>query len=351
MSRNEAHAPSAELMEQMTGFYVSRAIFLATDLGMIDQLAREPGTGVAVAEKLGADPHAVTRLLRLLASAGMLVQQPDGRFVLSDKGQLLRSDVPDSLRDVVWVFAGPLTQRLWADLEHGLRTGGPVFEHAYGVPAFGYFPQHPDEGMVFNRAMTYFASKIAGAVLDVYDFSGFGTVVDVGGGHGMLVRSILRANPGVRGTVYDLPHVVATVRDEVAASDLADRCQVVGGDFFVEVPEGGDAYVLKSVIHDWNDERSLTILRNVHRVMPADGRLLIVEPVVSDQVTESPTDLMVTGSDLNMMLTVGGAERTETEYRELLALAGFTLRNITPLGGLSTGIHGVHSVIECSKIV
>ncbi|WP_307937221.1 methyltransferase [Salinispora arenicola] len=114
----------------------------------------------------------------------------------------------------------------------------------------------------------------------MYDFSGFGTVVDVGGGHGMLVRSILRANPGVRGTVYDLPHVVATVRDEVAASDLADRCQVVGGDFFVEVPEGGDAYVLKSVIHDWNDERSLTILRNVHRVMPADGRLLIVEPVV-----------------------------------------------------------------------
>lgn len=349
MTTTTAPAPSAELMQMITGFYVSKAIFLATELGIVDQLADRPQTGTELAEKTGAHPQALTRLLRLLASAGVLVQHADDRYALSEKGELLRRDVPDSLRDVVWVFAGPLPQRLWSELEHGVRTGQPVFELTHGVPAFGYFPTHPEEGMTFNRAMTYFASKISGAVIDVYDFSSFRTVVDVGGGHGMLLRSILQANPGVRGILYDLPHVVDSVRAEVAASGLADRCQIVGGDFFADVPAGGDAYVLKSVIHDWDDERSSTILRNVHRVLPDGGRLLIVEPVVSDHVTASPEDLMVAGSDLNMMLTVGGQERTEREYRDLLGATGFKLERIFPLGGLSTGIHGVHSVIECVK--
>lgn len=351
MERNEALAPSAEVMQLITGFYVSKAIFLATELGLVDQLAEKPQTGNELAEAGNFHPHALVRLLRLLAGAGLLEHHDDGRFSLTEKGALLRTGVPDSLRDVAWLFAGPHPQALWHELETGLRTDKPVFEKAFGVTAFGYFPQHPEEGMIFNRAMTYFAGKIAGAVNEAYDFSPFHTVVDVGGGQGMLVRSILAMNPHLKGILIDLPHVVDSARGEVAASDLADRMEIVGGSFFEGVPAGGDCYILKSVIHDWDDDFSRTILKHIHKVLPENGRLLIVEPVVADTTTtESPVDLMVAGSDINMMLTVGGAERTETEYRELLAGVGFKLERIFPLGGLSTGIHGVHSVIESTKI-
>ncbi|WP_211323377.1 methyltransferase [Amycolatopsis palatopharyngis] len=340
---------SASLMRMITGFYPSRAIYLAADLGLADLLAAGPRTAADLAAATGTHTPSLTRVLGLLTSTGVLVQDADGKFGLSPMGELLRTDTPDSVHQIALLFAGPLQHQLWGELEHSVRTGESAFERALGEPVFSYLSKHPEEAIVFDRAMTYFATQIATGVVEAYDFSPFDTVVDVGGGQGMLLRNVLRAYPGVNGILFDRPEVVDGVRAEIAESDLADRCAVVGGSFFEEVPSGGEVYLLKSIIHDWDDEHSAEILGNCRRVMPENGRLLLIDQVVPDRVGLSAEDEMITGSDLNMMVTIGGRERTEGELRTLLANSGFELNKIVPLGGLERGIHGVCSVIECMR--
>jgi hypothetical protein len=231
---------------------------------------------------------------------------------------------------VALLFAAP-NMRAWDDLLYSVQTGQIAFDHAYGMPAFQYIGEHPEDAATFNAAMTAGSSVTAANVPAAYDFSRHRRLVDVGGGHGILLISILRSNPPLRGVLYELPFVADGARKAVAEAGLAGRCDVVAGDFFQSVPEGADAYILKSVIHDWDDAKSTQILGHCRRAIAADGRLLLVELVLPDRIDRSPRCQMGTGSDINMLVNVGGRERTDADFRGLLATSGFRLTSIRPV--------------------
>ena len=217
--------------------------------------------------------------------------------------------------------------RSWGHLLESVRTGCAAFDGVFGEPAFDYLAKHADESTVFNEGMSGFTSSIAPAVAEAYDFSAFGTIVDVGGGHGMLLNTILRACPGVNGIVFDSPHVAAGAEDSIRGADLAGRCRAVGGDFFEGVP-AGDAYLMKHIIHDWPDDRATTILRRCRRRANPGGKLLLIEQVVAPGGAGDIAKLI----DLEMLVIAGGKERTEAEYRHLLAGAGWRLSRVIPTG-------------------
>lgn len=321
----------ARLFEMATAYYVSNALYAAARLGLADRLNASPRPAAEVAAEVGADPDALQRLLRFLAAAGVVEERAPASFALTPLGEGLRRDVEDSLAAVVLQFASPWQQRSWAALEHSVRTGAPAFESVFETSVFSFLAGHPDEAAVFNRSMSFFAGSASAAAAEAYDFSRFRTVADVGGGRGALLAHVLRSNAGLRGILFDLPHVVAGVEERFAAEGLGERCQVVAGDFFQSVPSGADAYVLKSVIHDWDDERSSVILSNCRGAMPDDGTLLLVESVQPDAVEAGAGSRVVTGSDLNMLVHTGGRERTEREFRTLLGNAGFTLTRTIPV--------------------
>jgi hypothetical protein len=341
--------PAARLLGLATGYYVSCALHTAARLGVADELAGGARDCGSLAAATGADADALRRVLRLLVGAGVLREEPDDRFALTEVGECLRTDAPDGLRDVVLQFAGTWQQRSWSALEHTVRTSQPGFEREFGTDVFGYLGAHPAEAAVFHRAMTFFASRTSDAVAEAYDFGRFRILADVGGGHGALLATLLRAHPRLRGVLVDLPEVVAGAGERLAAAGVADRCAVVGGDFFAEVPAGADAYLLKSVVHDWDDERAAAILRNCRRAMPADGTLLLVEMVYPTGFTDSLTDLWVAGSDVNMMLHAGGRERTLDEWAALLARAGLELTGAVPVRPRWSGL-ALNSVIEARPL-
>ena len=216
--------------------------------------------------------------------------------------------------------------RAWGELLHSVKTGGVAFEHSYGMPAFAYFAQHPETDRVFNEAMISWTEQVAGAVASTYDFAPFGTVVDVGGGYGTLLAAILRGNPRARGILLDQPGVIAGAAGLLAAAGVADRCATAGGDFFAAVPAGGDAYVLAQILHDWDDERCVAILRQCRRAIPDHGTLLVVELVLP------PGEEPFFGNwlDLHMLVMTGGCERTATQYDALFRAAGFRLTRVVP---------------------
>ena len=324
--------PQAVLYRLAVGHYVSRALGLVAKLGVADLLAAGPRGAEDLAAATGTHAGALRRVLRLVASVGILTENEDGRFELTPLGDCLRADSPGSARAAVLLFAGERVQESWKDLEYCVRTGEPAFRKRGVSDPFVEMATSPEDAANFDAAMAEFTRLTAIAVSATYDFSGLRTLVDVGGGNGALLIGILTAHPDLDGIVFDQPHVAERATAEIDRSGLADRCRAVGGDFFDAVPEGGDAYVLKHVIHDWDDDHSVTILRNCHQAMGPDGRLLVVEGVYPERIDQSFQSRGAAANDVNMLVSTGGRQRSEAEFRALYEQAGFTLERIVPTG-------------------
>ncbi|MGO8786427.1 MAG: methyltransferase [Terriglobia bacterium] len=306
------------------GIIAAQAIHVVVKLRVPDLLASGPKTIAELAADTGTHPRALECLLRALTTLEMFARTPDGRFANTPPTEVLRADHPQSQRDGALLLPAAFMWRPLGELEESVRTGEASFQRIFGQCFFEYLGNHPEDAAVFNSAMTQGVSWSTPSLLTAYNFARFERLVDVGGGEGALLRDILSATPGLRGVLFDLPQVVSRA-SEVLTGDIADRCQIVGGDFFDSVPEGADAYILKGVIHDWPDEDAVRILRNTRRAIRSDGTLLILEGVV-DSVA-SPVGV----SEL-LMLVIGGRERTEDDFRFLLAASGFTLTRIIPTG-------------------
>lgn len=335
MSREVAGAPPSTLMQQITGFMPAQVVYVAAHLGIADLLADGTKSSETLARVTGTHAPSLHRLLRALASLGLLDEIKPGQFALTATGAHLRTDMPGSLRNLALMFGGEHSWRSWGDLLHSVRTGESAAQHIYGLDSFEYLAAHPKEASIFNAAMADITREVARAVSAAYDFSRFRTIVDVGGGNGTLISAIMAGAPALRGVVFDLQTGNAEAPQQLAAAGVAERCEVVAGDFFRSVPNGADVYVLKSVIHDWDDDRSVLILKNCRRAISGNGKLLLVERVMPARMETSPSHQRMAMIDINMLAVPGGRERTEAEYRALFAAAGFALAQILPLSALS----------------
>jgi SAM-dependent methyltransferase len=314
---------ASRLLDIIGGSWMSQAVYVAAELRIADLLAGGPKRVDELAKAAGCHPPSLARLMRGLASLGICVEWEDGRFDLTPMGSLLRSDAPDSLRSwaIVW---GKLQWPVWGNLLHSVRTGESARTLVLGTKGYEHLARDAEAATVFNRAMTEVTRLVANEVARVYDFSGARRIVDVGGGYGQLVTAILKAHPKARGVVVDMPHASEAAKLYARDAGVAERCEFVAGDFFESVPPGGDTYLLKSVLHNWNDEKSALILRNCGRAMPRGAKLLLVERIFPARLDVSPAHQAVARSDLNMLVGPGGHERTEVEFRNLLGAAGFT---------------------------
>ncbi len=323
-----AAAPSTKLLEMLDGYRVVQALYVAAQLGIADLLKDGPKHSEELARTTGAHARSLHRLLRALASLDVLEERHDGRFTLTPVGDYLRSDVPGSLRAAVIFYGGRRHWTAWGQLLDSVKSGSTAF----GAPSPSAFlemaARDPESARIFNEAMAALTGPVNASVIAAYDFSSTGTLVDVGGGYGALLGGILVANPRLRGVLFDIPPVIEGARHRIAAAGLAGRCELIAGNAFEAIPGGGDAYILKWILHDWNDELSITILTNCRAAMRDDGKLLLVERVVPQRAEPTPDAANRFLSDLNMLLLSGGCERTEDEYRVLLAAAGFDLRRI-----------------------
>jgi hypothetical protein len=317
------------LRSMMVGYEVAQVIYVAAKLGIADLIGDEPRTIRELAERTGAHEGALHRVLLALASLGILTDLGDRRFGLTERGGYLQSATPGSLRRAA-LLSGERSYRAWGGLLHSVETGETAFEHVFGMRTFEYMAQNPALAALYNDAMSASAEERAAAVVDAYDFSRFGSIADVGGGQGALLAAILAAHPSLRGIILERTSLVAGIHHRLAGAGVAGRCEVVAGDFFQAVPPGADAYLLSHVIHNWDDARCAVILRNCHAAMAQTGTLLIVEQVLPARVDASPSAQRALMADLHMMVITGGEERTEIEYRTLLAAAGFELRRVIP---------------------
>lgn len=328
--------PPLQMLQLISGFWISRCIYVAAKLGVPDLL----GDGSKTAEELAAATatHAPSlfRVLRALAAVGVLTHS-DNRFGNTPLSETLRSDVPGSIRAFALTELGEEHYPAWGELLYSVRTGEIAFNKAFGEPVWEFFAKHEDNARIFNDAMSGMTAQAEQALHAAYEFAGINTIIDVGGGHGGLITSILKKNPGMRGILFDAPQVIEGAKTKIAGSGVADRCRVEGGDFFQAVPEGADAIIMKWIIHDWNDEQSITIMKKCHRALPANGKLILVEAVVP------PGNEMHFAKfiDLNMLVMTGGRERTAEEFRQLYDAAGFKLTKVVPTESPFSVIEGV----------
>lgn len=325
------------LQQLVWGKATTQCLFVAAKLGIADLLADGPRTVEELAAATHTNAEALYRVLRLLASLEVFVELEPRRFALTPMAELLQADAPCSFRDYAIVHGSEWYNRAWAHLLYSVETSQPAFDHACGLPLFDYMEQNPAAATDFNNSMTALSRFEAAGVCAAYDFSGCATVVDVGGGHGRLLTAILAAYPAMRGILFDQPAVVAAAASELASSEAGARCQAVGGDFFTGVPPGGDCYLLKHIIHDWDDERSAVILRHCRQAMNAGGRVLVVEGVMPPGNAPSNSKLW----DVVMLaLTNGGRERTAEEYAALFGKAGLALSRVVPTNAVVSIVEG-----------
>lgn len=317
----------AALVRMLFGYFPAQVVHVAVRAGIADRLAGGTLSADELASATGCDPGSLRRLLRALVAIGLLGQPRPDEFELTSTGQLLRADHPSSVRNYALLFCGEQVWQSWGDLEYSVRTGKSAWERRYGPP-FGPEFMSPEFAAVFNAAMAEGTKAAAPAVIAAGRFGRFSTVADLGGGRGTLLAAILAAHPALHGILLDLPRALDGVASVLTAAGVADRCTLAPGDFFLDIPGGADAYLLKSVIHDWDDERAGAILANCRKAMPSGATLLIVEPIASEQPDQDM--FSVSYSDLNMLVCTSGRERTETEFRRLLTAAGFAVRRITP---------------------
>ena len=323
---------SRDLLHQLLfGFYASQLIVVAARLGLADLLRDGPRTNDELARSTATHASSLRRVLRGLACVGVLYEIEPGHFELSPFGEPLLSDAPESMHSVVTLYGGEEVWRAWGNLLYSVKTGETAFEQLYGVNHFGWVAQSSSSEAYFHELWGDTTSQVAPAILAAYDFSGFRSVVDVGGGNGALVAAILAANPAQHGVLFDTAAGVSEAAAVLAAAGVADRCDVVAGDFFESVPRGGDLYILKSAFDDWDEKRIVEILSNCRRAMAGDARLAVVEAVLPPRIERPGTSVGLVMSDLNMLVCCGGHRRTEIELSSLLGSAGFEVSRVVPV--------------------
>jgi hypothetical protein len=332
--------PDAQLLQLIGGAFVAQAVYVAAKLGIADQLSAGEKDVKYLAEKNTADERSLYRVLRTLASVGVFAEGHNKTFSNTPVSETLRSDHPRSTRDLtIWLGEEP-HWRVYGELLYSVKTGKPAFDRVHGQPVFPYmFETNKPLGDIFNRAMTSYSHQSIGPVLKAYDFSNAKTVADIAGGHGHLLAAILAENPQVKGVLFDLPVVLKGAPQMLKSYGVADRIELVEGDFIKEIPVKADIYLLKHIIHDWYEDRCQTILRNIRINMPDGARVLIIEAVIPEG--NEPHFGKI--ADLEMLLTPGGVERTPTEFQELLADSGFRLNRIIPT-------MGPVSIVEAMKV-
>jgi O-methyltransferase domain/Dimerisation domain len=338
LERKEAQvdqpSPPAALRQMLTGFWMTQCLYAAARLGIADVVAEGPRPVAELATRVHANPSALYRLLRALASVGVFAEVGSQCFEQTPLSSLLREGTSDSLRGLA-LLLGTISVPVWAQIVHSVQTGQPAVETVLGSSLFEYLDHNPEAAKIFDEAMAGQTVMIARAVSAAHDFSRYQTIVDIGGGKGALIAEILEAAPRSRGINFDQPAVAERARLLLQSKGVAERCQTIGGDFFVEIPSGGDAYLLKFVLHDWSDEDCARILRNTRAAMAGHGVLLVIESVIPPGNESYPGKFM----DVNMLVMTGGRERTESEYRTLLERGGFRLRRVT-------SAHPMASIIE-----
>ncbi|GAA1950688.1 methyltransferase [Amycolatopsis minnesotensis] len=311
------------------GFMMTHAVRAAADLKLLDAVGSGTRAAAAVATELGTPAETTTRLLRALTALGLCTEPRPGEFSATAAGALMRSDHPASMHAFVETFTDPVMTSAWPELPFSVRTGRTAFDEVHGKPFFAYLREEPEKSALFNDAMRDGTRAVAETLPNCFDFGPYRTVLDIGGGDGTLISPVLRENPHLRGIVFDSGEGGAQAPERLAAAGVGDRCAVAAGDFFSAVPAGAEVYLIKSILHDWDDDRSTTILGHCRSVIPADGRLLIVEPVLPE--TADPALARLYLSDLNMLVNVGGRERTRADFEALCARAGFTVTGANPI--------------------
>lgn len=342
-------APSVAARERLRdligGYRLSQAIYVATRLGIPDLLADGPRDIDELARATESHGPSLRRVLLVLVAADVLDKVGPRHFALSSVGYELRAGVPGSRRNSVLFLLNESHWRPWGHLLHTVRTGETAFAHVHGAGLFDYLAGHPEEAALFNAGMLGNSPAHARLVAASYDFSRMSLVVDVAGGRGRLLAAILERNPRLRGILFDLPHVIEDARQLIDDAGVADRCEFVGGSFFEAVPEGGDAYILRNIIHDWQDDRAVAILTTCRRAMVDSARLILVERFVPDDPREAP---LVVHADLEMLVNVGGQERTTEDYATLFECSGLQLTQAISLGRAAEAMG--HHLIEAQPV-
>jgi hypothetical protein len=324
------------MQELILAAWVSQGITAVADLGVADALAAGPLPIDELAGKVGADPDALGRLLRALIGKGIFAQRDDGRYELSPLANVLRSDVPVSMAPMARFIGARQHREHWSLLTEAIRTGSAVVPALRGKGFFDYLGDEPEFGQIFNDAMTGLSGLSIGPVVDAYDFTRFGTIVDVAGGHGRLLAAILASAPDAQGVLYDLPEVIAGAPALLRESHVAERVRLAEGSFFDGVPQGADAYVLKHIIHDWDDDESIQILRNVRSAAAPGAALLLVETLIPEDDSAS----VAKWTDMEMLIINDGRERTANEYRRLFDEAGFEMVGVVDTASRFSVIEG-----------
>ena len=328
--------PHVQLIQMGTAAWVNAVVFAAAKIGLADQLAAGPRNADELAAPMRLHAPSLHRLMRTLAGLGVLTERDAQRFALTPMGEALKTGAPGSARATVIAFGGAFW-RGWEQIVYSLETGNTGFDKAHGMPLFEYLKQHPAEASDVSEAMVGFHGEEPPAVAEAYDFSGFKTVVDVGGATGNLLAAILTRHAGPRGVLFDMPHVVGDAPALLKARGVENRVTIEAGSFFETVPAGGDCYLLSHIIHDWNEGKCLTILGHCRKAIKPGGRLLIIEMVLPAGDTPHPGKVL----DMVMLVFPGGQERTEAEYGALLGKAGFRLSRVVPTASAVSVVEAV----------
>jgi precorrin-6B methylase 2 len=325
-SPSEKVPPYMQVLSMLFGAYVSQAVLMIAEFRLADLVRDGKKSTAQLAEATHTDESHLYRLLRTLVSLGIFAEPEPGYFAATELSACLQSDSAETLYNMALLLVG-FAEKSLSGLSYSLRTGKLAFEHLYGKDVWHYFAEDdPETGALFNRAMTSLTASLNQSLVDAYDFSAIGTLVDVGGGEGSFLVTALERNPALKGILFDRPSVIEQARERFAQAKVADRCELIAGDFLQAVPQGADAYVLKHVLVDWDDAACATILRNCIKAMKRDGRILIVDTVPGP----GRADLLGRLNDLNMMINTGGRVREEDEFRKLFASVGLFMRRILP---------------------
>jgi hypothetical protein len=333
-------SPPEFMLNLTIGHWVARLVHVAAKLKLADLLKKGPRTVEDLAAAAGVQPAMLYRILRALASVGVFAETKNRRFKLTPLAATLRTDVPASMHGWAIMINDNWQWDAWKELLHGAKTGEVPFLKAHGIPLFEYFEQHHEDLQVFGESMTSISRTENPTVPAAYKFSGIGTLVDIGGGHGSLLATILKANPKLKGLLYDQPSVIARAEKDhhVTAKGIKERCRLESGNFFEAVPKGGDAYIMKYILHDWSDQECVRILRNCRDAMNEKGKVLVVDTVIA------PGNDPAWGKLLDIqMLIIGGRERTKKEFATMFAEAGLKLTRVVPTKGPLSIVEGVRA--------
>jgi ubiquinone/menaquinone biosynthesis C-methylase UbiE len=331
--------PEVVLTQIMLGSLAAQTIYVAAKLGIADLLADGPKSVEELATATKTHAPSLYRVLRAAASLNVFSEQENRVFALNPNAQPLLSNASNSLRDIAIFMGEEWHWQVWGKTLYSVQTGKSAWAQMHGDDVFGYFGLNPGAATIFNRAMSSLTALATGAVVEGYDFSGINTLIDIAGGHGRLLTDIVEANPNIHGVLFDLPHVIEGAREHVAKSKAAERIEFFSGDFFYNVPAGADAYLMKHIIHDWDDDRAVTILQNIRKAMNPKGRVLLVESIIAEGNNQDFGKLM----DIEMLVSPGGKERTASEYAELFERAGLRLTRIVPTRSAYSVIEAVAS--------